>query len=309
MQEGDRPVNELYRTFVQIVESETLVRAAETLHLTQPTLTRHVQQLEREFGLKLFDRVGKRLVLNHPGEVVYRYAKSLLRLEQKMLAELSAFGDPEVGTVYIGAGLTPSIYLLPPLLAWYHKQHEKVQFQVRSGSSQEIWAALQQREIDFGIVTTIDASWDNYEVQPLMQDDLLLVAAPVHPLYELETATFAEITKFPFVVMQQGSGLRQLILELAASHGTTLHIAMETDSLESLNRLVQSGVGLSFLPRSSVADDLEMGRLVQIKLADVQLGARTITLITHKDGPLSACSSQFLSEAVQFVQPHSSTYS
>lgn len=301
-------MNELYRTVVQIVESETLVRAAEALHLTQPTLTRHVQQLERQFGLKLFDRVGKRLVLNHPGEVVYRYAKSLLMLEQKMLDELSAFGDPEVGTVYIGAGLTPSIYLLPPLLAWYRRRHERVQFQVRTGSSQEIWSALQQREIDFGIVTTIDPSWNNYESKPLVKDDLLLVAAPSHPLSESHSASLAEIAPFPFVVMQQGSGLRQLISELAEAHDTTLRIAMETDSLESLNRLVQSGAGLSFLPRTSVADDLSAGRLVQINLKDVHLGARTITLITRKDGPLSACSSQFLGEAVTFMKPNNLTY-
>lgn len=295
-------MNELYRTVVQIVDSETLVRAAEALHLTQPTVTRQVQQLEREFGMKLFDRVGKRLVLNHPGEVVYRYARTLLALEQKMKDELTAFGDPEVGTVYIGAGLTPSIYLLPPLLAWYRLRHPQVQFQVQSGSSTEVWAALQQREIDLGIVTTVDAGWSNFEARPLMMDELLLVAAPGHALCTTATAHFLDVARYPLVLMREGSGLRRMILEVAATRQVSLRIAMETDSLESLNRLVQSGAGISFLPRSSVSDDLASGRLVQIDLEDVHLGARTITMITRKEGPLSANSGQFVAEAVGFLE-------
>ncbi|MCF8567215.1 LysR family transcriptional regulator [Alicyclobacillus tolerans] len=290
-------MNDLYRTLVEIVEEETLVRAAESLHLTQPTITRQVQQLERQLGMKLFERVGKRMIINRAGELTYRYAKSFLALEQKMLDELRTLSDPETGTIYVGAGLTPSIYLLPPLLADYRAKHPGVQFQVRSGSSREVWTLLKQREIDIGVVTTVDGKWiDEVDTVPLFEDDVLLVASPEHPLSQAGAVYFGELANYSFVLMREGSGLRQMIVRLAGERGVPIPIAMETDSLESINRLVQNGVGLSFLPRSAVQDDLTERRLVQIAVVDAVLGVRTITLIALRESQLSASAAQFVRE-------------
>ncbi|MCL6631872.1 MAG: LysR family transcriptional regulator [Alicyclobacillus herbarius] len=282
------------RTLVTVVESSTLVQAAESLHLTQPTVTRQLQQLEQQLGVRLFDRLGKRLVLNRAGEVVYHYAKSQQSLYDKMQAELGALADPYVGTVYLGAGLTPSIYLLPPLLAEYRRRHPQVRFQVTSGSSKEIAAALERREIDFGVVTTVDEGMTDFWTIPLLRDELLLVAAPGHPLAERGAASAAEWMQEPLVLMRKGSGLRRILDNLATEHGLTLQVAMETDSLESINRLVQLGVGLSCLPRSCVQDDIAAGRLAAIRTLDGELGARTITLIGRREGTLSACAGRFI---------------
>lgn len=285
-------MHSLYRTFVQIVDSATLRRAAEQLHLTQPTVTRQIQQLERDCGVNLFDRSGRRLVLNRAGERVYRTAKQIMALEQKLQDELSEFADPDVGTVYLGAGLTPSIYLLPPLLADYRVRHPRIQFQVRTGSSQVVLDMLLRREVDLGVVTTT-AQRPDVVTTPLVLDELLLVAAPGHPLATQRSCAFAEVALHPLVLLRPESGLRRLIGQLADARGVKLQIAMETDSLESLNRLVQSGVGLSILPQSSVQDDVSSGRLVQVEVNDVEFGSRTITLITRADGSLSASAAKF----------------
>jgi DNA-binding transcriptional LysR family regulator len=286
-------VFQLFETFVQIVEQETLVKAAAALNLTQPTLSRHVQQLEQQCGMPLFDRIGKKLVLNRAGELVYRYAKRHLALAEKMRDELNGFTDPEVGSVYLGAGLTPSIYLLPPLLALYREQHPGVTFHVRTGSSKEILASLRQREVDVGIVTTFYDAQGELQGTPLLEDDLLLVAAPTHPLAVRGSVTLAEAVQYPFVLMKQGSGLRKMLADLTAERGLPLTVAMETDSLESISRLVQHGVGISCLPRSSAVDDVAEGRLRVIQVEDARLGARTITLATRKDSIIPACADQF----------------
>ncbi|WP_067936177.1 LysR family transcriptional regulator [Alicyclobacillus kakegawensis] len=283
------------RTLIAVVESSSLVQAAEQLHLTQPTVTRQLQQLEERLGVKLFDRMGKRLVLNRAGTVVYRYAKSHQGLHDKMRDELSALADADVGTVYLGAGLTPSIYLLPPVLAAYRRQHPRVQFQVTSGSSKEIAAALQRREIDLGVVTTVGEDMVDCWTIPLLRDELLLVAAPGHPLAERGRASRSEWMSEPLVLMRRGSGLRRIVDDLARSAGVSLTVAMETDSLESISRLVQLGVGLSCLPRSCVADDVAEGRLRVIQPVDKELGARTITLIGRREGNMPACAGQFAS--------------
>ncbi|MBX5435768.1 MAG: LysR family transcriptional regulator [Alicyclobacillaceae bacterium] len=283
-------MDEMYRTFVRIVESQTLVKAAEALHVTQPTLTRHIHQLEQRVGLPLFDRSGKRLTLNRAGELMYEYAKRCIALEERMRDELGQLADPEVGTVLVGAGLTPSIYLLPPVFAEYRLRHPKVKFQVRTGSSRQVCAMLAQREVDIGIVTTVEDGPD-WVLTPLIQDDLLLVVSPNHPLATAGPVSMRTVCRHPFVLMREGSGLRRIVSELAAQHGVSLEVAMETDSLESMNRLVQHGVGVAVLPRSSVQDDIAESRLVVVELTE-PLPSRTITLVARR-GLMPACAAQF----------------
>ncbi|MBX6351887.1 MAG: LysR family transcriptional regulator [Thermoflavifilum sp.] len=291
----------LLSTFVQVVESETLVHAAETLHVTQPTLTRRIQQLEQQVGMRLFERTGRRLVLNRAGELVYQYARRVLDLERKMADELDSLRDPEAGTIYVGAGLTPSIYLLPPLVAAYRTLHPRVQFRLRTGSSLQVLHALVQREVDLGIVTTVDPTWaEAVEAHPLFRDDLWLVAPPDHPLADGPPVSVEEVVRHPLVLMQRGSGLRTIVDRWLG--GLDHAVAAETDSLESASRLVQTGVGLSILPRSCVQDDVAAHRLARIAARD-DLGSRVITLVVRREGPMPASAERFAAFLPRIAEP------
>jgi DNA-binding transcriptional LysR family regulator len=285
-------MTDLYRTFVAVVENETLVEAAAVLHLTQPTVSRQLQQLEKAYEIPLFDRVGKRLILNRAGEHVYAFAKRTLALEQKLREDLNGLGDPTVGTVHLGAGLTPSLYLLPQVLSDYRKHYPRVQFQVRSLSSQATCNALLAHDIDLGIVTTF-AGHTELTGSPLYVDDLLLVVGGNHPLTQQSSVTPRDFRTIPFVLMPKTSGLRRIIDDIAKRANIDLQVALETDSLESINRLVQVGLGASVLPRSAVKEDLGSGRLQVVKLEGVESVSRTITLVRRKEGTLPACTLQF----------------
>lgn len=300
---GGQAVLSLYQAFVQTVESETLVEAAAVLHTTQPTLTRQIQQLESALGMPLFNRISRRLVINRAGELVYAHAKRIILTEQRMLDELAAFGNPEQGLIAVGAGLTPSIYILPTVFAAYQAAHSGVRFQVVTGSSRTVLQALAQREVDLGVVTSLDAQDAELVVTPLWRDELVLVAPPLHALVG-RTVDFRELAEHPFVLMRRGSGLRKMIASLADAHHIELDVTMETDSLESINRIVQSGVGLSVLPASSVQDDIESGRLVALELADGPLGARTISLVVRKDSGVSAATHQFVETLPELARLH-----
>lgn len=289
-------MNRLYRTFVVSVESGTLVKAAATLHVTQPTVTRQLQQLEAEFHQPLFERTGGRLVLTRSGELVYRTAKRLLALDDKLREELLTLANPEVGTVYVGAGVTPAIHLLPEAFALYRSRHPDVTFHLRTGSSSEINALLIQREIDIGIVTTVDADREDLVAEPLYRDDLLLVAPPNHPLAHHPALTVSELARYPMIVMQAGSSLRSLVEGLLESRSAKLVPALEVDSLEAMSRLVQFGFGISFLPRSCVQDDLALGRLATLHLMDEPPTYRTITMVYRSGGHLPANAERFASE-------------
>ncbi|MCL6446379.1 MAG: LysR family transcriptional regulator, partial [Alicyclobacillus sp.] len=287
--------------FLEVVEQASLTNAAAALHLTQPTLTRQIQQLEAQLGVPLFDRIGRRLVLNEAGESVYAHAKRLLAMEQALRDELQRFSDPEVGTIRIGAGVTPSIYLLPPVLSQYRAAHPGVVFDVRTGSSREVAAMVRARDIALGILTTLDTQVTDLTAVPLMRDPLVLVAAPGHPLLGAGAVHFHEAAPYPFVVMRSGSGLRQLVNELAGTSGWSPRIAMETDSLESSSRLVQLNAGLAVLPASCVHDDLRAGRLKQVPLVQ-PLPSRTLMLVRRKHGALPACAERFAAKMPALLQ-------
>ncbi|MCL6636741.1 MAG: LysR family transcriptional regulator [Alicyclobacillus sp.] len=292
----------LFETLVALVEHHTTVRAAEVLKLTQPTVTRQVRQLEQELGVVLFDRSSNRLQLTRAGEVVYRYAKSAQALAERMREELRSLTQPDAGTVLLGAGLTPSIYLLPPALAAHRARFPNVQFQVRTGSSGQVLEMLLRREIDLGVVTTVPAHREEVAVQPLWRDDLWLVAPPDSQLARAGRVELAALAACPAVLMHRESGLRRLVEGLAERYGVHLQVAMETDSLESLSRLVQMGAGFTVLPRSCAQDDVASGRLAVVGLRDADLGARTVLLAKRRDSLLPACAERFAADLPGYLR-------
>jgi len=282
----------LFETFIAVAEGTSLVEAALSLHLTQPTITRQLQQLERHYEMPLFDRVGRRLVLNRAGEEVYAAAKRMVSLERKLQEDLNGLADPAVGTVRLGAGLTPSLYLLPRVAASYRLRYPRVQFHVTSLSSQETCTALLNHDIDLGIVTTFDGH-EELVAAPLYVDDLLLVVGKDHPLTCQESVSPPDFNYIPIVLMPKSSGLRKIIDQIARDVGIELQVAMETDSLESINRVVQAGMGAAILPRSAVQEEVESGKLVEVDMYGVSPVSRTVRLVRRKEGLLPACALQF----------------
>ncbi len=288
----------LYKSFVAVVEGKTMMRAAQRLHVAQPTLSRQIAQLEEQMGIPLFDRVGKRLVLNHAGTLVYEVAKRSLAMEDRLKAHLDSIADPEVGTIHIGAGLTPAIHLLPPMIATYRLQHPGVQFSVRIGSSREMLTALRSREVDMAIVTTVGRDETGFWTLPLMKDPLLLVASvSMAAAVGDEPISISQLAEYPMVLLREGSGLRELILDLAMQHHTSLHVAAETDSLESISSMVQHGVGLSILPTSAVHDDIQQERISALSVKE-DLPAREILLVREEQRSQSAVSAKFVDAVI-----------
>jgi DNA-binding transcriptional LysR family regulator len=289
-----------YRTFLCVVEQETLSKAAEVLHLTQPTITRQIQQLERETGVLLFDRVGKRLMLTRAGERVRDYASQLLMTETRMYDELNQLTDPERGVVLIGAGLTPTIYRLPSVIARYRRLHPGVRFQVITGSSKQTVTRLLERVIDVGLVTTAPAHMAELASIPLWRDDLLLVASPQYALPS-SPLNRTELAQLPMVLMRSESGLRQIV-EQQLVPNERLNMVLETDSLEAISRFVQTGLGVAVLPKSVVQDDILAERLVQLSLTDVTLGYRTITAVVRTSSSMSAATKAFADALPQLAR-------
>lgn len=296
----------LYQTFLCVVEEMSISRAAARLHTTQPTVTRQIQQLERTLSTTLFDRSGKRLFLTAAGLRVHEYVRQLAATEARMRDELEELLHPGMGVVRLGAGVSPTMFRLPSVIAAYRVEHPNVRFQVVTGSSKWTTQRLLNRDIDLAIVTTLPDEMRQVRAIPLWHDALCVVAAKTHP-FAKGMMTVAELAKQPMVVMHAESGLRQLLTQTLrqADAAEPLRPVLETDSLEAMNRFVQAGIGVAIMPWSAVRDDVHAKRLSTIQLTDIDLGARTITVLLRSVGGLPAAATAFV-DALQMYAKTSS---
>lgn len=284
-----------YNVFLTVLDCETISRAAQVLHTTQPTISRQIQQLERDLGVLLFDRVGKRLVLTRAGSRVAVHARQMHATNMRLLEELNAFTDPERGVIRVGAGLTPTIYRLPQIIAEYRVEHPHVQFQIRTGSSNQTLENLRQRDIDIAIVTTAPIDQLDLRTIPLWQDELHVVVDPAHALAG-KTVSIRRIVQENMVMMPIESSLRTIVETRIRPYldEDVFQPVIETDSLEAISRFVQARQGIALLPTSAVVDDIAAGRLANVFPSDVQFGSRTVTAVTRFDSSVSRATDLFL---------------
>lgn len=295
-------MDSLYQTLLCVVEQGTLSQAAKRLHTTQPTVTRQIQQLEQLLETSLFERIGKRLVPTPACRRVYDYAQQLSNMEKRMREDLAVQSDPNQGIVRIGAGLTPTIYRIPNLIATYRLTHPNVRFQVVTGSSKVTVGRLLNRDIDVGIVTTPPAEDVDVTAIPLWPDALVVVSSPQH-VFANRICTRSQMSEQPMIVMHVDSGLRTLVSERFPDAAETgVQAVVETDSLEAMSRFVQAGLGMAVVPWSAVRDDVHAGRLAIVDVTGVELGARTITAVVRYHGSLPAATAAFVDALPMLVR-------
>lgn len=294
----------VYETLLCVIDSETVSNAADRLHTTQPTISRQIQQLEAELGIRIFDRVGRRLVLTRAGERVAHYARELVATKTRMLDELNQFTDPERGIIRLGAGLTPTIYRLPQIIARYRLAHPLVGFQIQTASSSETMLRLRAREVDVAIVTTPPVDERDIQMVALWHDELHIVVSPSHRLAG-RTVSMEEIAKESLILMPVDSSLRAIVdkhIQTAEQGVRVVRPMIEIDSLEAIGRFVQANQGIALLPTSAVADDIAMNRLADIYPADVDLGSRTITAVVRTGFGMPAATMAFFNALPKLTQ-------
>lgn len=280
----------LLRTLVAIAEHGTLTEAALRLHLTQPALTHQVRQLEKSLGLALFERVGRRLALTEAGERAVARGRAILAEADGLLEEARALSSLETGTVRLGGGTTAVVHLLPSIIQAFRTAHPGIAFYLKEGHSQGILEDVAVGRLDLGIVTC-PCRANGVEVEPWLEDEIVLVAWPGAPL-AVRPLAMAELTGAPFIHAEPDSPLRQAVEALFALHGVAVETAMELQSLEAIKAHAASGLGYAAVGRRSVEREIEEGRLVELETG-LEL-SRRLGLAFRKSGTQAPAVRAFL---------------
>lgn len=265
--------------FLATAHHENVTRAASELAMSQSAASGSLKELEDQFGIRLFDRVGKRLQLSELGRQLRPQAETLLQQARAFEAELS--GDHAMGRLKIGATMTIGNYLAVTMIADFRQRYDGADVVLNVANTEAIAAGVAGFELDMGM---IEGEFHHPELETLhwRDDELVVFAAPGHPLAVRGTAlTDHDLKSLPWIVRERGSGTRQAFER--AMHGLLpdLNITMELQHTEAIKRAVESGLGVGCLSHISLSDAFKRGSLVPLKVPGRDF-RRELYLITHR---------------------------
>lgn len=281
------------RIFMTVAEHEHITHASEQLSLTQPAVTKIVQHLEREVGIELIERHGRRIVLTHAGRVLQNYARRLFALEREMEETLETLRDVESGEVTIAASTTTGVYLLPPIVARFRARYPQVELRIDILNSQEIVEETLNWNADIGLVEGDPSTLpDGLRIEVFARDELVLVVAPTHPWSNVHTLKPEAMREGVLLLREQGSGIRETIEQTLLLHGVKLTPLLTLSDNEAIKQMVMSGVGAAILSALAVQRELASGDLMRVPIVELDLRPQ-LSLIRRKDKKLSRAAQAF----------------
>jgi DNA-binding transcriptional LysR family regulator len=287
--------------FIMVVEQGSFSKAAVRVYRTQPAVSIAIRRLEEEIGAPLLDRSQKTPTLTDAGELVYDYAQRILMLRdqaQNVVSELRAL---ERGRVRIGANESTSLYILPHLILEYRAQHPNVKVEIFRYVSERLPREVLDRNVDFAVLAFEPTDGD-LESFPILQDELVLIMSPDDPLAKRESLKIEELGEQSFVAHNVKTSSRHKVIETFAQHHTPLNITIELATVETIKRFVQLKIGLAFVPRMCVAEELERGTLATVPVPELSY-FRTLWVTHRRHTSLSHAAAAFL----EVLHQHAST--
>jgi DNA-binding transcriptional LysR family regulator len=246
--------------FVAVARYGTVTRAAAELSLTQSAASMALADLETQLSNQLFDRTGKRLQLNDLGRKLLPTAVTTLAHAQS-IEDIARGEDDQVGSLKIGASLTIGNYSMPPLVAGFMRQHPESRLSLEIANTSHIIAALGQFDLDIGFIEG-HCHAPELEVIPWREDELVVFAAPGHPLARKTGLTEADLAAASWVLREPGSGTREIFDHAVMGRMPQLNILLELGHTEAIQRVVAGGLGVGCASLLSLRESLDNGTLI-----------------------------------------------
>lgn len=283
-------------TFLEVARLSSFSRAAERRFRTQPAISAQIRALEEEVGAKLLDRSGGKVAITAAGKVFQKYAEETLEQRRVVLIALAEMQRIPRGEIVVAANEGTCLHILPEVFADFKRQYPNVGVNVKRLEHNKILEAIIENSCDFGVVS-MPVNDKRLTVVQIHRDELVVITPPDHPLAGHRKAALAEVVEFPLLLPKVGR-TRDALEALFHERRLKPAVSMELDSSELLKRFVAVGVGVGFIPRSNVMEDLRAKVLAAVTLADASI-QRDLALVFRKDKALSRAALAFIDIAVK----------
>lgn len=270
-------------TLLAVVEYDSFTRAAEYLSLTQPAVTQHIKQLEKELDIKIFNRVGNEIKVTNEGHILMRYARRNIALYEAMQQDLID-EQRQLQRLTVGITHTAESNAVAEVLGKYSAKSLGTSITIVSGSISKLYDKLKNFEIDIAVVEG-KARDKNIRSLLLDTDSLMLVVSNNNPLAKKEIVTIDELKKQSLILRRPSSNTRNLFTAHLESHNISLdefNVILEVDNIATIKDLIRRDIGVSVLSKSVCLDELKKGKITVLPIENLSM-VREINIIYNND--------------------------
>jgi len=269
--------------FLCVCDENNMTRAAAKLHMTQPSVSQAIQELEEHYEVLLFERLGRRLFITEAGQRLLSYAQRTMSLHQQTELAMREFG--QVYHLRIGASVTIGECVLIDLIQYMYEMNPNQDIVSEIHNTAELEKMLLQDELDLALVEGVIQS-ESLIAQPFLADELIFIASPQSSFLEKKEISLGMLKKMKFFVREDGSGTRDLFTKLMQQHAVDFEISGIYNNAETIKKAVIAGLGVSVISRRAVKNELARGELCSFNVADLSF-KRDFHIVYHKDKYIS----------------------
>lgn len=291
---------ELYRIFLHTARLGNLTKAAQQLHITQPSVSYAIKQLESRLDVKLFDRLSKGVKLTPEGCALLEYVEqsfALLHAGEQKIANLKTLSS---GELRVGASGPMIKHLLLPALDQFHEQYPEVRIRLSQGKSSDIQHQLLEGQIDIGLVH-LPLSDERLVSNHLISQQQIFVVGSAYRHFAEKQLSSSELQQIPLLLFSKDSSTRHFVEKWLHALGIEAQVDIELGSLDMLIEFAKRGYGAAFVARSFATQELHDGTLFELQIAE-PIPLRSITVATRRDMSLSISAKQFMELLIHSLQ-------
>ncbi len=271
------------QVFHAVAKQLSFTKAAEILFMTQPAVTFQIKQLEEHFNTRLFDRGHGRITLTPAGDLVLTYAERILGLSSEMDVRLAEMTGEIGGSLLVGASTTIAEFMLPRILGEFKSAYPSVRPRLVVANSETIETRVAEHTLDIGFIES-PSHQPNLETESCCGDELQVICSPKFPLAKFKELTPQQLTEYPYISREPGSGTREFTdtyLRKAGISVEQMQLVMELGSPIALNGVVETGLGFAIASSGSVRKSQRLGDLIAIPLKPRLI--RTLSMVYPKE--------------------------
>ncbi len=261
------------RVFRSVATQLSFTKAANELFISQPAITKHIQELEKEYGVRLFDRIGNRIQLTRAGQLLLDHACKIIDAYHNLDFDMKKLSKKSEGELRIGASTTISQYVLPEIIARFRRQYPDIRLTLLSGNSHEIESALESDRIDLGMIEGFKRQ-QQFKYTPFMDDELVAMVSAKNPLAEKGEISLDELRHIPMVLRELGSGTLDVIENALKDHGiglSDLNIEMNFGTTEGIKHFVEHSDCMGIISIRAIRQEVYDKRFMVLDIGNCKI--------------------------------------
>jgi len=291
------------KIFNTVAKYESYTRAATHLHLSQPALSMQVKKLEDTLDLKLFDKIGNKIVLNTNGQKLYHYTQQIFELITQAEHEFHSINGFIGGELFIGGSNTPGTYIMPKLIGQFKQLYPHVKVNLHISNTDEIATLVETGKLDFAVNGGDIDYGKNIQSSFLMNDELIIVASPQNPICQKDFVEPLDFIHQELIVHETNSQLYKKVYEFATHMGIENRISYILGNISSIKQAIEANMGISLIPKSAAALELKLGMICELKQKNSSY-VYMYSLISNKNKYISPAGKLLMELIQSSFDPH-----